>query len=94
MVVVRIQKIIWDKHNTKHIKKHCVSIEEIETIIKADVFIKEGYSGKKLLIGRVGSRILTVIGTMKINKIYVVTARDASFKERHDFYEYEKNKKY
>lgn len=93
MVTVRIQKIIWDKYNTEHIKKHDVTVEEVGNIIKSDVFIKEGYLGKKILIGRVGSRLLAVIGTIKINRIYVVTARDASPKERLDYYEYEKNKK-
>jgi len=93
MVRVRIQKIIWDKYNTEHIKKHGVTVEEVEKIIRSDVHIKEGYSGKKILISRVGSRLLAVVGTMKVNKIYVVTARDASSKERQEFYEYEESKK-
>lgn len=33
MVKVRIQKIIWDKYNTEHIKKHGVTIEEVEKVI-------------------------------------------------------------
>ena len=93
MVIIRIQKIIWDKYNTEHIKKHGVTIDEAESVIKSDVFIKEGHSGKKILIKKVRQRILAVIGTIKTNKIYVVTARDASSKERQDYYEYKKNKK-
>lgn len=93
MVRVRIQKIIWDKYNTEHIKKHNVTVKETELIINSDVNITEGYSGKKLLTGRVGTRTLTIVGKMHANKIYVVTARDASEKERQKYYDYEKGKK-
>lgn len=93
MTVIRIQKIIWDRFNTEHIKKHNVSIEEVEDVIRSDTNIKEGYSGKKIYTSRVGSRLLSVIGIIKGNKFYTVTARDASKKEREDYYNYEKDKK-
>ena len=92
MTVVRIQKIIWNKYNAEHIKKHNVSVEEVEKLINEDVLIKEGHSGKKIYIGKVGTRLLSVIGNIDVNKLYIVTARDASGKERQDFYEYEKSK--
>lgn len=92
MVKVRIQKIIWDKYNTEHIKKHGVTVEEVEKVIASDVNISEGHSGKKILVSRIELRLLAVIGSMKGNKIYIVTARDASKEERQKFYEYEQNK--
>ena len=93
MVKLRFQKIIWNEYVKKHIKKHGVSIEEVEEVIRSDVLIKERYSGRKILAQRIGTRLLAVIVIMSGNKVFVVTARDANDKERQDYYEDEENRK-
>lgn len=85
-------KIIWDKFNLEHIRKHNVSREEVEKLANSQVKISEGYSGRKILTTKVGQRILSVVVNFEDGGIYVITARDASMKERQDYYEYEKNK--
>ncbi len=92
MTVVRIQKIIWSEFTVGHIKKHEVTVEEAELVIKSDALSLEGHNGKRILVNKVNSRIIAVIVKMIGNKLYVATARDASDKERKDFYEYKKIK--
>ncbi len=93
MVRVRIKKIIWNDEVIEHIKKHSLTKTEVEEVIKSDVYINEGHSGRKKYTSRMGARIITVIGTIDINKLQIVTARDASSDERQEYYEYEENKK-
>lgn len=91
MARVRIQKIFWG-NTEEHFKKHEVTLKEAENVISSDAYIVEGHSGRKILINRVGKRIIAVAVRMVGNKLYVATARDASEKERKGFYDYEKNK--
>ena len=91
MVRVRIQKIIWSEFTKKHIKKHGVSVDEAENVIHSDAYRLEGYSGRKILVNKVGKRILSVVVEMTGNKLVVVTARDADKQERQGFYEKTKN---
>ncbi|MBI2018130.1 BrnT family toxin [Candidatus Daviesbacteria bacterium] len=91
MTRIIVRKLIWDEWNREHIKKHNVSQQEIEDVSK-NVIAHEGTKqGRYLIIGRVGSRILTVIINRKETGIYYpVTARDAAKKERRKIYEKEK----
>jgi len=90
MTKIRIKYLIWDEFNLEHIKKHNVSVLEIEEAIgntKAHKYVK---NGRFLLIGRTGSRILSVIlAKEKEGKYYIVTARDAAKKERKNLYDKE-----
>lgn len=90
MVRVRIQKIIWDEFTRNHIKKHKVTVNETEKVIYSDAYIFEGHSGKKILVNRVGTRIISVVVKMTGNKLTVVTARDSDSAERKGLYKYEK----
>lgn len=87
MVIVRIQKIIWGKFTAEHIKKHGVTPQQAEKVIYSNAVTLEGHSGKKILVNKVGERILSVIVKMAGNKLTVVTARDADKTERREYYE-------
>lgn len=55
------------------------------------IYHKRTYNGRYLAIGRSGKRLIAiVIRRIKACTYYVVTARDASKKERRDTYEKEK----
>ncbi len=89
MTVVRIQKLIILDETVKHISKHGVSLEEVESVIFSDCMITEGHSGRKVLTSRVDNRIVSVIAEMWSNKLKVITARDAGESERQNYYKYE-----
>ena len=91
MTRIVIKKLIWDEHNVEHIKKHNVTVIEVEEIAKSTVTHKKAKKGKYLIIGRAGSRILSVvIGRQGLGIYYPVTARDSDKKERRFLYEKEK----
>lgn len=88
MTRIVIKKLVWDEYNTEHIKKHNVTIEEVERVGKAFIYHRKTHTGRYLAVGRVGKRIITVIIRREvIGRYYAVTARDASKKERKDLYE-------
>lgn len=90
MTRVIVRSLIFDKYNLEHIKKHDVSKEEIEQAGKNFIYHRRTHTGRYLAVGRVGSRIITlVIRRLSVGIYYVVTARDASKKERKDLYEKE-----
>ena len=91
MTRIVVKRLIWDKYNVEHIKKHNVTVEEVEYLAKNILAHKKAEKGRYLIIGRANLRIITVI----INRIgagiyYPVTARDAAKKERRRVYEKEK----
>lgn len=86
----------WDTHNqNKNWDKHQVATHEAEEVFEQGLFLgptKCGEEERFAVIGRIKSRrTLLVIYTMREEKIRVISARDASRKER-KLYE-EKNKK-
>jgi uncharacterized DUF497 family protein len=86
-IVVRF--LIFDKYNLEHIKKHKVTREDIEQL-KEFAYHRKTHTGRYLIVGRVNSRILTVVIKREfIGQYYVVSARDASKKERKDLYDKE-----
>lgn len=90
MTKIKISQLIWDDWNKEHIKKHKVTIAEVEEAIGNVTTHKIVKNGRVLLIGRVNKRILSVIVAQEEeNTYYVVTARDAATKERKQFYEKE-----
>lgn len=87
MTKVIVNQLIFDKYNLEHIKKHKVTKEEIEEVGKHFIYHRKTHTGRYLAVGRVGSRIITiVIRRESAGKYYPVTARDASRKERTDLY--------
>lgn len=85
--------MIWDKWNVEHIKKHNVTITEVEEGYK-QAFLQVRKPNKKvLLLSRIHSgRALTIILSFKYQKRpYILSARDMSKKERR-LYLYEKNR--
>lgn len=86
MTRIVVKELIWDEWNLKHIGKHNVSKEEVEGA-KEIIYHRRTYGGKYLATGRNGNRLITVILRRKsASKYYVVTARDASRKERRKVY--------
>lgn len=91
MTKIVLEQLVWDDWNKKHIKKHQVSVKEVEEAISRILTHRAGYSGKIILIGRSGKRILAmIVAKEQGNKYYVVTVRDADKKERRLVYEKEK----
>ena len=91
MTRIIVEIIIWDNWNRKYIKKHKVSIDEVERAGRNLRYHKHTYGGRYVFVGRSGKRILSVVIKRKqLKTYYVVTARDADKKERRRLYEKEK----
>lgn len=90
MTRIIVRKLVWDEYNTLHIQTHKVTQQEVEVIAKNIIIHKKAKEGRYLIIGRSGSRILSVIVNRKgIGTYYPVTARDSAKKERVRVYEKE-----
>lgn len=85
--------LVWDEWNKNHIKKHNVTIKEIEEVYRSRVVEENSYSDRKLILGKTKQdRLLTVIiAFTKQKELYVVSARDMSKKERR-IYEHQTTK--
>lgn len=91
MTKIVIKKLIWDDYNVEHIKKHNVVQNEVEELAENIITHKKARMGRYLIMGRVGSRILSVAISRKgVGIYYPITARDAAKKERKKVYEKEK----
>lgn len=93
MTKITINELVWDDYNKKHIEKHNVTEKEISEAGFNLIYHKrsEINNERYLAIGRSGKRLLTlVIHRIKTGKYYLITARDASRKERRAVYEKEK----
>ncbi len=83
MTKIKIDFLVWDEANLNHIKKHFVSKTEIENAVLDFIYHEHTYSGRYLIVGDTGKRILSVVVSRKsLKTYYVVTARSASKKER------------
>lgn len=90
MTRITLSQLIWDNWNTTHISKHNIVIKEIEEAVTNISAYRAGHSGKIILIGRSGKRLIAMIMAHEAgNKYYIVTARDADKKERKLVYEKE-----
>ncbi len=91
MTRIVVKELVWNEWNIEHIKKHNVVQNEVEGATRNATVHKKAKQGRYLIIGRVGSRILSVIVNRKrVGIYYPVTARDAARKERRQVYEKEK----
>lgn len=92
MTRIVFKELVWDDVNLEHIKKHKISKKEVEETQEI-IYHRRTYGGKYLATGRSGNRLITIILRRKgLGKYYVVTARDASRKERSKVYEIEEKK--
>ena len=82
-------KLVWDEWNKKHIKKHQVTVAEVEEVYNSKVITKQSYLGRTIILGRAkNGRLLTIIvSTEKQKQPYTVSAREMSKKERRYYYE-------
>jgi len=85
--VVVIKALVWDEVNRKHIKKHKISVNEVEDVCRGELKSQSGYQGRIIVLGKTAKgRSLTIVLFRKKAEIYyVVTARDMSKKERRYF---------
>jgi uncharacterized DUF497 family protein len=91
MTKIVIRSLIWNEWTIEHIKKHSVTIKEIQEIINYFKTHVKGHSGRYLMIGRSGTRIISVVVRRVKTSVYqVVTARDSNKIERSRLYEKEK----
>lgn len=83
-----IQNLIWDEWNVEHIARHNVKPEEVEEVCGSrKIFISKVGGQKKRIIGQtLSGRYLTIfLADKDENNYYVVTARDATAKERRQY---------
>jgi len=93
MTRIKIKIIVWDLWNLEHIKKHKVEVSEIEEAIKNISYHKRTHKERYLVVGRSGKKIISsVLMRQRLSDYYLVTARDASKKERKRVYEKENKK--
>lgn len=91
MTRINIKTIVWDEWNKEHIKKHNVSVEEVEEAGKRIIYHRETEKSRYLVVTRSGKRIITlIVRRLESTEYFLVTARDASKKERKKVYEKEK----
>jgi len=91
MTRIVVQELEWNAHNRQHIRKHGVTELEVEIAGYKQIYHKRTYKGRYLLIGRSEKRLIAVvIRRLGPKRYHVVTARDASKKERRRVYEKEK----
>lgn len=87
MVKVKIKKsdLVWDEWNIEHIAKHNVTRVEVEETFARTVRAKKSYKGRLLVFGKTkGKRFLAVALEKEERGYYVLSARNASRKERRD----------
>ncbi len=91
MTRIIVKQLVWEKWTVVHIGKHNVSTLEVNTAIQNLIAYKRGHSGRYILIGRSGHRLIsTIVRRTKSNTYAVITARDSDKKERRIVYEKQK----
>lgn len=93
MTRIKVRELVWDEWNVEHIKSHNVSQQEVVAITASPIYHKRAHSGRYMLVGRTGNRIVSVlVRRQEVGIYYIVTARDSDKKERRRVYEKEKRK--
>jgi len=82
-MLYNIEELIWDEWNVEHIRKHDVSIIEVEETCSLIIKTYKSYQSRLIILGKTkNNRLLTIVLMKKDKKnYYVVTARDMSQKE-------------
>lgn len=78
------KKLVWNEWNQDHIKKHKVTVEEVEEAYKSKTVKSESYLKREMIFGETNKRrfLIIIISYAKQKNPYVVSARDMSKKER------------
>lgn len=91
MTKIIVKEIVWDDWNREHIKRHNLSVKEIVKASQIIIYHKRTYKGRYLVICRESKRLITIVLKRESKgKYYLITARDASKKERRKIYGKEK----
>lgn len=87
-----LPKLIWDEWNREHIKKHNITVDEVEEAYILYELVARTRKGRSEIISRIrNGRMITVFVSYERQPgPYVVSARDSSKKERSIYYENEK----
>lgn len=95
MIIAKLRVLVWDEWNGEHIKKHKVTIKEVEEAYQSKIVETSSYLGRTVILGKTKKgRLLTiVVSSQKQQHPYVVSARDMSKKERRIYYESQKKSK-
>lgn len=82
-------KLIWDRWNLRHIKKHHVTPEEVEEAYHQSRLQKAKDKYRFLVYGQTSNdRFITIIISFQKQPLpYVVTARDMNKKEIKEYYD-------
>lgn len=85
--MIKVKEIVWDEWNVDHIKKHNISITEVEEVCRGHYKQQPSYKNRFLIFGKtLKRRLLTVVLARESKgKYYIITARDMSKKERKVF---------
>lgn len=85
--MARLKKLIWNDWNKNHIKKHKVTVSEIEEAYRSKTLTVPSYLGRNMIFGKTKQeRFLTIIISYDFQgKPYVVSGRDMSKKERENY---------
>lgn len=93
MTKIKIEKLIWDNFNLNHLSKHGVIKLDIEESIKNVIYHEHSYLDRYIVIVKNDEKILSLIVSRKGPKTYyIVSARNASRKERKKQKLYESHK--
>lgn len=91
MNTINANSLIWDEFNSYHIGKHKVSVDEIVEACTQIVHTEKTKFNRLLMVGITNSkRILSMVFSRTNEDYYLVTARDASKKERKIYAEIQK----
>lgn len=87
---MRIDVIIWNRWNTQHIKRHKIMTSEVDEILLEDHCESRFKVSRKgrLFIAGVTSRgryLVVIVAYTDKYRVYPVTARGMTEKERRDF---------
>lgn len=66
----------------EHVLKYRVKPDDVEEALKGSYIARGTYKRRILVIGKSGSRMLSIVLNKEPRGYYVVTARDASRRER------------
>jgi uncharacterized DUF497 family protein len=87
----RIDELEWDEWNLEHIKKHGITVSEVEEATGGDAIYRASYKNRLLLTAptSAGQMVTVVIGESphKRYRWYVFSARPASRVERREYAE-------
>lgn len=78
---------MWDEWNREHIKKHKVTVIEVEEAYKNEVGRSDSHDNREMIFGLTKRRraITISVSYAKQKNSYVVSARDMSKKERRKY---------